>query len=43
MKGADGKVYLATWAKDGYTYSIGVHTEAGISSNGMAELVAGVR
>lgn len=43
MKGADGKVHLATWTKDGYTYSIGVYTEAGISSDSMAELVAGVR
>ena len=43
MKGAGGKVHLATWAKDGYTYSIGVYTEAGISSDSMAELVAGVR
>lgn len=43
MKGADGKVHLATWAKDGYTYSINVYAEAGISSDSMAELVAGVR
>lgn len=43
MKGSDGKVHLATWTRDGYTYSIGVYTEAGISSDSMTELVAGVR
>ena len=43
MKGADGKVHLATWTKDGYTYSISVYAEAGVSSDSMAELVAGVR
>ena len=43
MKGTDGKVCLATWTRDGYTYSIGVCAEAGISSDSMAELVAEVR
>lgn len=41
MKGSDGQVCLATWTKDGYTYSIVVYT--GISGDDMVELVAGVR
>lgn len=41
MKGSDGQVHLATWTKDGYTYSIAVYT--GISGDDMAELVTGVR
>lgn len=43
MRGVDGQVHLATWTKDGYTYSIGVYSETGVSSDSMAELVAGVQ
>ena len=43
MKGESGQVQLATWANNGYTYSIGIYDENGISSDAMAELVAAVR
>lgn len=43
MRGENGQVHLATWTNGGYTYSIGVYTEAGISSDAMADLAAAVQ
>lgn len=43
MQGENGQVRLATWTNDGYTYSIGVYAEAGVSSDMMAGLVAAVQ
>ncbi|MDO5378397.1 MAG: hypothetical protein Q4G52_08685 [Clostridia bacterium] len=43
MKGESGQVQLAIWANSGYTYSIGIYDENGLSSDVMAELVATVR
>lgn len=41
LKGGSGKVNLATWTAEGYTYAISV--EGGISSADMTRLVSGVR
>lgn len=43
MKGENGQVHLATWTNGGYTYSIGVYGENGISSDAMAGLAAAVQ
>lgn len=43
MQGENGQVRLATWTNNGYTYSIGVYAEAGVSSDMMAGLVAAVQ
>lgn len=43
MQGGNGQVRLAAWTNDGYTYSIGVYAETGVSSDMMADLVAAVQ
>jgi hypothetical protein len=43
MNGADGQINLATWASNGYTYSIGAYSESGISSDAMTNLIAAVQ
>ena len=43
MQGENGQVRLATWTNNGYTYSIGVCAEAGVSSDMMADLIAAVQ
>ncbi|NWK12968.1 hypothetical protein [Clostridium cadaveris] len=40
MQGNDGKVNLATWQINGYTYSIGAYGESGISSTTMIDLIS---
>ena len=40
-KGADGKIHLATWAKNGYTYS--VDSSAGLSADVMTGLIASIQ
>lgn len=41
QKGNDGKVSLATWTKDGYTFSVSVSD--GISAEALAALIATIR
>ncbi len=43
MKGEDGKISLATWTNNGYTYSIGAYSESGISSTAMEDLITAVQ
>ena len=43
MKGQNGQINLATWTDNGYTYSIGVYSEVGISSEEMTDLIAAVQ
>lgn len=43
MKGENGQVSLATWTDGGYTFSIGVRTESGISGETMVDLAAAVQ
>lgn len=42
MKGDNDQIHLATWEKDGYTYSIGAYSESGISAAAMNELISSV-
>lgn len=43
MKGGNGQVQLATWTNNGYTYSIGIYHENGVSCDKMAGLVTAVQ
>lgn len=43
MRGENGKINLATWTDNGYTYSIGVYSGDGISVAEMSDLVAAIR
>ena len=42
-KGDNGQICLATWVDNGYTYSISVRSEAGISSEAMTDLIAAIQ
>lgn len=43
MKGENGKINLATWTDNGYTYSIGVYSETGISVEEMSGFITGIQ
>lgn len=38
-----GKLNLATWTDNGYTYSIGVYSESGITTEEMSGFIAAVK
>ena len=39
-KGGNGNINLATWTDNGYTYSIGVYSETGITAEEMYDFIA---
>lgn len=43
MKGENGQVRLAVWTNNGYTYSVGIYAESGISRKDMTNLVTAVQ
>lgn len=43
VKGGHGNINLATWTDNGYTYSIGVYSETGITAEEMSDFIAAVK
>lgn len=43
VKGEHGNINLATWTDNGYTYSIGVYSETGITAEKMSDFIAAVK
>lgn len=43
VKGEHGKLNLATWTDNGYTYSIGVYSESGVTTEEMSGFIAAVK
>lgn len=43
VKGEHGNINLATWTDNGYTYSIGVYSETGITAEEMSDFIAAVK
>lgn len=43
LKGEHGKINLATWIGNGYTYSIGVYSESGITAEKMSDFISVVK
>lgn len=43
VKGGHGNINLATWTDNGYTYSIGVYSETGITVEEMSDFIAAVK
>ena len=43
IKGEHGNTNLATWTDNGYTYSIGVYSETGITAEKMSDFIAVVK
>lgn len=43
VKGENGNIKLATWVNGNYTYSVGFYSNAGISSEKLAEFITSVQ